>query len=123
MNAITTAPGTIETVRLTQGSFDNQDEARSIRALLFGAMLDRAENVVQAYRSDLFHDALWLDKYVTGEFSWYWMLRRHGTHVGTDLQAAVDVFGRDNYNVYYKVSLTLDRLSRWVVTFETLPLH
>jgi hypothetical protein len=115
-------PGTVETVRLTSGSFKEEGDARSIRALLFGAMLDRAELIVQHYRSDLFHDALWIEKHVTGEFSWYWMLRKHGTHVGTDLSDALAVFGRDDVNIYFKVTLTRDRTTAWCVTFETLPL-
>jgi hypothetical protein len=109
-----------ETVRLTQGDFENEGDARSIRALLFGAMLDKAEPIVQHYRSDLYHDALWIDKHVNGEFTWYWMLRKHGTHVGTDLSDAVAVFGRDDFNVYYKVTLVRDRLARWNVIFEEL---
>jgi hypothetical protein len=120
--AARTTPGTIETVRLTNGDFKEEGEARSIRALLFGAMLDRAEPIVQHYRSDLYHDALWINEFIHGEFTWYWMLRQHGTHVGTDLSEAVKVFGRNDYNVYFKVTLVRDRTANWNVIFETLPL-
>ena len=51
----------------TSGDFTKAVDTRSIRALLFGAMLDRAQSVVELYRSDLFHDALWIEKYVAEE--------------------------------------------------------
>lgn len=113
-------PGTIETVTLTNGEFDNDGEARSLRALLFGAMLDRAESVVKHYRSDLFHDALWIEKYVASEMAWFWMVRTYGTHIGTDLGAAYTTWGKDADNVTYKVTLTKTRIS-WQVSFEVMP--
>lgn len=118
--ATTLTPGTIETVPLTSGRFEHANESRSLRALLFGAMLDRADGVVKHYRSDLFHDALWIEKFVAGEMTWYWMVRTYGTHIGTDLGAAYRTWGKDADNVTYKMTLTQNRVS-WVVSFEVMP--
>lgn len=115
-------PLLVESVRLTHGDFANEGDARSIRALLFGELVKRA-TPIESYHSDLFHDALWIDKYVTGEFTWYWMVHDSGTHIGTDLAAAVHVYGSHSTSVYYRISLTQGRLDFWIVTFETFATH
>ncbi|HSU36299.1 MAG TPA: hypothetical protein VLJ88_11635 [Propionibacteriaceae bacterium] len=121
MTTTITAPGVIETVRLSDGDFTNENEARSIRALLFAAMLERAEPVVKHYRSDLFHDALWIHNHVNGEMTWHWLVRECGTNLNETADTMIRL-GVGPHAVYYKVTLTKCRFA-WTVTFESLPLH
>jgi hypothetical protein len=56
-------------------------DMRSAHAILFGHMVERAEGVVRHYRSDLYHDALWLDRHFTAApFSFYWGARDRNVH-------------------------------------------
>lgn len=77
-------PGHSETVRLI-GWIDNHDEAMpQVKARLFGEIVRRAALVVEEYHSDLFSDALRLDKMLTGPCEFDLLLRKHGTHLSFD---------------------------------------
>jgi hypothetical protein len=56
----------------------------AFHAKLFGAMVRRSRLVTEHYHSDLFHDAGWMQKYVTGEMSFYWAPRTFGSNIGTE---------------------------------------
>jgi hypothetical protein len=106
--------------------FDDPGAADTIRAALFGAMLDRA-GVVERYRSDLYRDALWVNQYVTGPITFYFVVRQWGTHIGTDadcMRATHTAMG----GTLYRVELlddgdrhtSADGRSRWFARFTLL---
>lgn len=57
----------------------------TVRAMLFGVLADLAWPIVQKYRSDLYRDVQWMDKYVTGPIVFEFVARSSGTHIGTDV--------------------------------------
>lgn len=82
-NETETITETTERVRLVgSGTFD--DLATSIRALTFGRLVERAAPIVVHYRSDLYHDALWLAQWLTGPTTFYFACDDWGTGIGTD---------------------------------------
>lgn len=114
-----TATGVTETVRLSAGDLSNPGDARSVRALLFGAMLQRAAPVLKHYRSDLYHDALWVDDHITDAMTWTWLVRECGTNLGDDADLRVEA-GVGAEAAYYRLTFAEVRHC-WQVTFETLP--
>ncbi len=56
----------------------------TLRAHVFGALVQLASSIVQCYHSDLYHDAAWLSEHLTGPMSFYFGVRTSGTHIGTD---------------------------------------
>lgn len=58
----------------------------TICSTVFGRMLDIAQDTLKAYRSDLFHDAIWLQANLTGPMSFDWIVRDSGTHIGEVVQ-------------------------------------
>lgn len=110
---------TTETVRL-MGWLSFEEGAVSIRALLFGAMLERALPVVKEYRSDLFHDAHWLDTHVHGPAEFYWLVRHSGTNLNDGAIVGVQI-GTGSTSVFYRIALTEER-GLWSATFTTIPL-
>ena len=72
-------------------NIDAPAELRSLRVAVFGHLVGFAENVVKMHRGDLFHDAMWLDEWMTGEavesdtgFTFCYGVRESGTGIGTD---------------------------------------
>ena len=56
--------------------------AGSVKAGIFGQMVEMAEGVVEHYRSDLFHDATWLQDRVDGTpLTFEFLVRPWGTNV------------------------------------------
>lgn len=110
---------TVETVRLT-GWTTFEDNATSIRALLFGAMVDRAFPVVQQYRSDLFHDARWIAENVTGPTTFDYVVRESGTNLGDSAKIAVKI-GAGESAKFYRVELVENR-GLWSAVFTNVPL-
>lgn len=87
-------------VRLYGGTLGMETPVLSI---LFGEMVKRAIGVIEAYHSDLYHDAHWLKENVTGPMTFYWSPRDCGTNLGIEPQF---IF-RDNPGaVYYEIVLT-----------------
>lgn len=62
------------------------DVETSIQAKVFGHMLELAQGRLVSYRSDLYHDALWIDKIVTGPCQFDWVARESGTFIGDSVQ-------------------------------------
>ena len=77
-------------------------------SLLWEALLERALPVVEHYRSDLYWDAQWLDKYVTGPEEFYFGVHKYGTHIGTDLELI-----KGYSDVTYHVTVTVTDTGRW----------
>lgn len=95
-------------------------ELTSIRALLFGAMVQRAVRTLGAYHSDLFHDALWLEKNFTGEpLTFEWLARESGTNIGESAEAALRM-NPTRRSVFYRIEVTQSRTTMWVATFTVV---
>lgn len=108
----------VERVRL-YGVTDTWSAAASVvRALLFGAMVERARPVVQHYLSDLYHDAVWVSEHVVGATEFLWMVRENGTDLGELAQVQERISSREP-RVLYHVALTEER-GTWWATFTTL---
>jgi hypothetical protein len=61
----------------------------TVRAAVFGRMVWLAEGVVHSYRSDLFHDALWLAASLHDTLTFYWSCDQSATVVmHSDREAA-----------------------------------
>lgn len=101
-----------EKVRLWGFSDTIQD---SVKSKLFGEMLNRS--ITERYRSDFYHDALWIEKHVTGPMTFFWVTREWGTHIGAD-ETLVKVANADGF-VLYKVDLTVEN-GNWYATFTEL---
>ncbi len=112
---MTTATETT-THRLTGRDEDWASIGTSVKALLFGKLLDLASSTVEHYRSDFFHDACWIEKHVHGPTVFFFGFRQWGTSIGTDRQAVA--YGND---VAYSIVLTSDR-GDWYATIEPLEL-
>lgn len=54
----------------------------TIRACVFGKMVELAKDVVTNYVSDLYHDAMWIALTLDGPCSFEYVVRDYGTHVG-----------------------------------------
>lgn len=57
----------------------------SVKAFVFGELFKLAQGKMKRYESDLFHDANWINKYLTGPCQFDWVLRESGTHIGQDV--------------------------------------
>jgi len=52
---------------------------------VYGYLARLAAPVLRRYWSDLYRDAMWIDKYVRGEeFTFWWSVDSSGTGIGTD---------------------------------------
>lgn len=73
----------VETHTLLQGNTMNGIEPAI--QFVFGHMVRLAEPLLTHYRSDLYHDALWLNEHATGtRFDFYWSVGETGTRTGTE---------------------------------------
>lgn len=72
----------METRTLVYGG-DFEDRGSTIKAKIFEVLVVLSEFRLKSYRSDLFHDALWLDK-VAGPEVFCWSVRESGTYLGDE---------------------------------------
>lgn len=92
MNDQITTPTSLTSEHRLVGWGTFEDLSSSILALLFGHMVRLAAPVVEEYHSDLFHDAEWIRKNVTGPTSFDFVVRTSGTHVGQIARVAFDSY-------------------------------
>lgn len=104
---ITTSPVTV-----LHGDFDVEGDANSMRALLFGLLADRAFPIVEHYRSDLYHDANWLRRYVTGPGVFFFAVRTSGTSIGDD-ERLVSLYNDHAYRVELVAHPRNDEAAKW----------
>lgn len=92
---------------------DWKDAESSIRAKVFGHMVELAHNRVKFYLSDLFHDAIWLKEEMTGPMSFEWITRESGTHIGEVCKYVKD----DDYSDVsrYRFEVLGDDRNRWIL--------
>lgn len=107
-----------ETVGLCYGwSFSDETNGTSILAHLFGQMVKRATPVVHSYQGDLFHDAEWLRKYVTGECEFFWMVRECGTNLGESAIVQEEISSTEPRVLYHVALRDANGRNKWEVTF------
>ncbi len=64
-------------------------DLNQVPALVFGHLADLCAPVLQAYRSDLYHDAMWLTEHVTGQaVSFFFAFTDSSTYIGDDEKLA-----------------------------------
>jgi len=91
------------------------DLSSAIRAGVFGQMVKRANGTVIHYQSDLYHDAQWIEKHVSGATTFFFKLREWGTHIGSD--GAVVWGDLDHSERLYRVVLDSVNNGEWFVWF------
>ncbi len=91
--------------------------SRAIRARLFGVLAAKTCRHIEAYHSDLYHDAMWLHDYVDGPTTFFFGVRPTGTHVGTDC-----LLVHRHSDWCWKVDLQKGGThgNRWIVTLVSL---
>lgn len=101
--------------RLTNGDFNDQ-----VLAYLFGELVQLASPFVTNYHSDLFRDAEYLQKFVTGPATFFYRVRPYGTHIGTDLSLVAQGFDPLTERLYRVELAQTDRLGWWEMTLTRL---
>jgi hypothetical protein len=66
--------------------YDNtMTDLSAVASIVFGHMVDLVHPVLSAYRSDLFHDAVFLNEKLTGtEFTFFYAFDGSGTDIAVD---------------------------------------
>lgn len=86
----------------------------SIKAKIFGRMVKLAQDKVEYFTSDLYHDAIWLDKTLGGPCQFEWSTNQSGTHIGESVQQYVLPIYGSNVNIYRFEIVCEDNL-KWVL--------
>jgi len=93
------------------------------KALLFGAMVRRVRIVTERFHSDLYHDAMWIEREVKGETVFYWAPRAFGSNIGYDPKlVGYGHSDRDGEMHFYRVDVHQKRRNGeksgyWLATF------
>jgi hypothetical protein len=84
-----------------------------IRAKVFGELVKLAAPRMEAYQSDLYHDAVFLRDYFDEPMTFFYSFDTHGTTLGTESDRI--------YHLYhlYKITVTNDN-DRWILTIEEM---
>lgn len=83
-----------------------EDAASSVKAFVFEKMLELGRDTIKHYNSDLYYDAVWLEKNLDGELNFEWIARESGTHIGDAAETINDDWVGHNsvrykFNVYH----------------------
>jgi hypothetical protein len=85
--------------------------------LVFGRLVRLAASVIKRYESDLFHDAQWLRKHMTGRsFTFVWSVGESGTGIGADEAEVTRAAEILQHSVLVRVTVELDERNRTVLT-------
>lgn len=97
-----------------------EDAASSVKAFVFEKMLTLGRDTIKHYNSDLYHDAVWLEKNLDGELNFEWIARESGTHIGDAAESLKD-YNLGSSAIRYKFNVYHDG-HRWVLdTFIEAP--
>lgn len=88
----------------------------SVRAALFGVLVELAQPHVKHYQSDLYHDARWIREHVSGPLDFFFAVADTGTEIGTD-----EALVRQIRPIAWKVTLTRSGSGKWEATTTRLP--
>lgn len=96
------------------------DVKSSVRALLFGVMLGLAKDKVKSYRSDLYHDAQWINEKINGPMSFDWVVHEGGTYIGESAE-----YSRIDWDksAKYRFEILIEGNSTWMLNiYEAVPI-
>ena len=103
--------GDLKTIGLTASDSDELNE--STKAMLFGVLAELAWPIIDNYKSDLYHDARWIDE-LTGPATFYFSPRESGTWLSEE-PWWMETTGYNDPT--YELTLRRQRFS-WVVDLE-----
>lgn len=92
-----------------------EEYSNMIRSLVFERLVHLARPIVERNHSDLYHDALWLNKVLSGPMDFYYGVRPGGTCITRDLEI-VEIIGSQTI---YHVELSRVDMS-WILFTETV---
>jgi hypothetical protein len=108
----------IKTKNMMHTNLGWADIASTCRAFVFGEMVELANGRVNQYRSDLYHDALWLNEFLKEEMQFDWVVREWGTFIGTSAAN----YGISDKDLKYRFEIINDN-GRWSVNiYQSVPL-
>lgn len=81
----------------------------SVKAILFGELVSLAAPIQEHYQSDLYHDALWVNEFVTGPCTFWFSVGPWGTSI--DNSEALVAWRRENV---WECSLTVSGGEWWL---------
>lgn len=116
--SVTTVPLSTHTVHLYGRDEDFTSAKRPALAALFGHMVKLTRPVTQNFVSDLYHDAHWLDEFITGETEFHWMARLNGTNIGESAIVQEHITFEEPRDLYH-VRITNTR-GQWDAQFTLL---
>lgn len=95
-----------------------------VQTLLWGHLYRLAHPVVSlehGYPSDLYRDALWIDKWVTGPCVFFFAVHEFGTHIGMDARGPEWLQGHhDDTRIAYRIELFKKGRGDWWVSITRL---
>lgn len=95
------------------------DVKTSVKAKVFGQMVLLGQDRIKHYKSDLYHDALWLENFMgPGQFDW--VARESGTFIG----ASAAYCNLDDWDkpIKYRFEIIQEDLGKWTLTvYEASP--
>jgi hypothetical protein len=89
------------------------DAQSTVRAMVFGKMVELAKDRIKFYQSDLYHDAIWLLNTLTGPLQFDWIARESGTFIGdVTLHVKDDEWAK---SARYRFDIRLEGDRKWVL--------
>lgn len=104
---------TAQVHRLHNDPSDHPTVVTSTLALAFGHLMNLAVPVVKQFRSDWYHDALWLAEWGSDPAPFFFVVRESGTLIGRDERLLLSQVGKA-----YKVTIALGDRNWWTMTIE-----
>lgn len=89
------------------------DAQRTIQASTFGKMVELARDRISYYHSDLYHDALWIEKTLTGPMKFDWIICDSGTFIGETVKYLKEDDWRKS--VRYRFEIWQDGDKKWML--------
>jgi hypothetical protein len=109
---------------ISYGGCTLEEQLRGVRPMLCHHLFSLAWPVVKQFRGDLYHDALWVEKYINVDevgngpvMHFYYGVREYGTAIGTNPEYIIR-FGND---LLYKVTLINTNNGMWDAEICEIP--
>lgn len=109
---------TTETTFLRADDDMTEDTLDSVRAAIFGVLVRLATDRVEAYQSDLYHDAIWLKANVSGPTLFFYGVRDTGTNIA---HPEGEELVRQWNETTWRVEVTRTDHGKWEATTTQLP--
>lgn len=107
---------------ISEWSYPNGErlEIQKLRIMTFGVLADIAFPVVEHYRSDMYHDVLWINEHVNGPIEFFYSVNGWGTNIGDSEEYVA------SREIGYHVVVTAEVLewnTRWKVVATPIGTH